>query len=107
MEDDVDAKLGAKLSHNTTVTVGVLLTIIAAATWIIRGQASTEFEIKRGQANTENEIKLIRLEISSRIEQVQTKLESAAGDRWRSTDMRVWVDQLREQNPAIKVPSVK
>jgi hypothetical protein len=95
-DEETDSRFGSRLTHNTSVTVGVLLTIIAAAVWIARAQASTEYEIKA-----------LRSEMNSQLQVMQLKLDAGASDRWHKVDMREWAELLRDANPTLKVPTVK
>jgi hypothetical protein len=88
-----DQKIEAKLSHNTTLTIGVFVILIGGVSWLIRSNMSTEFELK-----------MVRLEIKQEIGQVNARLDSTADGRWSSHDMQKWAYEMRKANPTIVVP---
>jgi hypothetical protein len=92
-QEEQSVRLSSRISHNTTLTLGVLVTIIGATTWLIRGQAGTEFELK-----------LMRIELKQAVNDLNLRLDSEISNRWTSTDMRRWVRETRKLNPTLVIP---
>lgn len=91
-----DNPISKGISHNTHITIGVLVTVIGVAAWLIRGQANTEYELK-----------LIRIEIKSSLAELQQRIDSTGADRWTFSDMRRWSRDFKAANPTIVVPDTE
>lgn len=44
--------------------------------------------------------------VDTRLESIEYRLQST-GDRWMESDMRLWVELLRAQNPTLTVPALR
>lgn len=88
----------AALTQDTKTTIGVTASCVAAflggAFWI----QSSIGSVRDAMRDTNSKLELIDYRLKA--------LESAADDRWRRSDMKAWVRDLRERNPGQSIPSV-
>lgn len=86
------------LTQDTKTTIGVTALCVSAflggAAWINTSIGAVE----KAQSDSNHKLDLIDYRLKA--------LEGAADDRWRRSDMKAWVRDLRERNPAVSVPSV-
>ena len=80
-----------------------LQTLVAAVMVALGGYASYSSlrnEIKDGTTAAQIHI----LEIKSDIQALRQEITTKTDDRWRKTDMKLWILQVQRQNPTLSIP---
>jgi len=111
MSEESDARIGTKINHNTTITVGLLVVVVSAALAIagMFNAAQNDLKIIRlefsaSHEKAASELRVMRLEINQALSQLQSRIDSNAGDRWTWSDMRRWAREFKQANPSLSVP---
>lgn len=90
--------MAVTLTQDTKTTIGVTALCVSAflggAAWINASIAAVE----KAQGDSNHKLDLIDYRLKA--------LENANDDRWRRSDMKAWVRDVRERNPGMSIPSV-
>lgn len=90
----------AFLGPGSLVNVQTTIAAIAVAVGGYASYSSLKSEIKDGtQAQALN-----ILEIKGDIQALRTEIATKTEDRWRRTDMKLWILQVQRANPTLSIP---
>lgn len=90
----------AFLGPGSLVNLQTLVAAVMVALGGYASYASLRSEIKEGA----NDAAIRILEIKSDIQSLRQEITTKTDDRWRKTDMKLWILQVQRQNPNLSIP---
>lgn len=88
------------LNTNTGISIGIMIVVISAATWIIAGQYQTQTSL----ASMENKLSMQAVntnnELNKKIDKLDARMTNLESNKttWSSTDMFRWAVHLQQLN---------
>lgn len=90
----------AFLGPGSLVNVQTTIAAIAVAVGGYASYSSLRSEIKDGAQASALHI----LEIKGDIQSLRQEISAKTDDRWRKTDMKLWILQVQRANPTLSIP---
>lgn len=85
------------------VSVATVIAIVVGAIGVMQRLYELKSQIVQTQMQTQVQLESLRVEIM----QVNDRLSARMADRWTGTMMHAWERELRDGNPALRVPNVQ